>query len=95
MLAIPPEHLFQQKSLLDEKVYLEHILEVSYDGKDFTSLSGRNYSIEGEKKLVLAENNKFQALIIQKDIAYAPDNAGTYKRILVSNSLDPRFYCED
>jgi hypothetical protein len=39
ILAVPPADLLPE--VLDEKLLLSHILQISFNGKDLTSLSGR------------------------------------------------------
>ena len=51
VLALP-ESTILRHCTLDEIFILEHILTSSYDGKEFSSLNGKNYEIK-DKRLVL------------------------------------------
>jgi hypothetical protein len=51
VLALPQSSILQSCTL-DEMFILEHILQSSYDSKEFTTLNGKTYAIK-EKRLEL------------------------------------------
>lgn len=58
ILAVPPARLFNKVNI-DDILITEHILELSYDGKELTSLNGKTYQIEGGKRLKSTDNPDF------------------------------------
>jgi hypothetical protein len=50
ILAVPPPELLPQD--LDEKLLLSHILQISFNGKDLTSLAGRQFRLRKDKFLL-------------------------------------------
>ena len=91
VLAFPASNVLQE-CILDELFILDHILQNSYDGKEFTSLNGKTYHVK-DKKLELSSDCSIRFEILSNDVCYT-DSTGTrnFKRIIVSNSLDSRFY---
>jgi hypothetical protein len=77
---------------LDDLFILDHILQSSLEGKEFTTLNGKTYTIK-EKRLELQSDPDVRVEILQNDVCYT-DSSGTnhFKRITISNSLDPRFF---
>lgn len=79
---------------IDDIFILEHILQNSFDGKELTSLNGKTYEIK-ERRLVLNTNKKVWAEIISRDLFYSDQsNSKHFNRVMINNSLDPRFYIE-
>ena len=77
----------------DEKLVLEHILQMSFDGKELKSLSGQTYQFVGDKKL---KSGSVEVTIVSRDVVYAPNDSGrTYRRLFISNCLDRRYYKAD
>ena len=72
----------------------EHVLQLSYDGKEMTSLNGRTFKVISDKTLRSTDDPSFQAMIISRDITYA-DQQRTFKRMLINNCLDPRHFSPD
>ena len=76
----------------------EHVLRISFDGKEMTSLNGKTYKIESEKKLRLVQSEKaatdVTVFILSKDSFFA-ENSKEFKRMFVSNCLDTRFFSDD
>eukprot|EP00347_Sterkiella_histriomuscorum_P000874 403374192 len=91
ILAIPTNEVLVN-STLDEIFILEHIFQNSSDGKEFQSLNGKTYEIR-DKYIVLMPSKQVEVQIIQRDVFYA-ENTGSkhFNRIIISNSLDQRFY---
>ena len=58
------------------------------------SLTGKNYKIKKDKTIRMPGNKDFKCRILSSDIAYS-DQKSTFKRMLMSNSLDSRFYSTD
>ena len=75
----------------------EHILQISFDGKEMTSLNGKTYKVESEKKLRLLQSGKETDVLvfIQSRDSYFAGNNKEFKRMFVSNCLDPRFTEEE
>lgn len=94
VLALPASPVLQNCNI-DEIFILDHILQNSFDGKEFLTLTGKTYSIK-EKKLELSSDPSVRVEILQNDVCYT-DNSGIkhFKRITISNSLDPRFYSKE
>ena len=92
VLALPSSHILQG-CILDELFILDHILQYSYDGKEFTTLNGKTYHIK-DKKLEMASDSSIKIDILSNDVCYTDSSSATkhFKRIIISNSLDPRFY---
>ena len=56
---MPPTGFFTEKSIaIDEVLISEHVLQLSFDGKELTSLTGKSYKFEGDKKIVLVEEGQ-------------------------------------
>ncbi len=91
ILALPTNKVLFNCSI-DEIFILEHILQASFDNKEFSSLNGKTYEIK-DKKLVLTSTPKIEVEILQRDVFYGDNNgAKNFNRIIISNSLDQRFY---
>lgn len=94
MLAVPPSGFFSEKSIsIDDVLISEHILTLSYDGKEMTSLTGKSYKMEGEKKIVLDRSNSSSntpkiSVIIKSRDSFFIENDKSFKRLLISNCLD-------
>ena len=88
ILAVPPADLLPE--VLDEKLLLSHILQISFNGKDLTSLAGRQFRLRKDKFLQ-AFDTKNRIKVTGNDIAYF-DSKSTYKRMILDNSLDERFF---
>ena len=94
ILAVPPPDFFTKRKLvIDEACINEHILQISFDGKEMTTLAGKTFKVESEKKLRCQETG-VQVLIMSKDSYFAMNNKEV-KRMFVSNCLDPRFYSDE
>ena len=95
---MPPAGFFKQRQIsIDELLINEHILQISFDGKEMTSLNGKTYKVESEKKLRLVQSGKetdVQVFILSKDSYFAGNNK-EFKRMFVSNCLDPRFISDE
>lgn len=91
VLALPQPQVLQN-CILDDVFILDHILQPSHDGKEFTTLNGNTYIIK-DKKLELTNDPSVKVDIMQSDTCYT-DSTGVkrFKRVMVSNSLDSRFY---
>ena len=91
---MPPAGFFKQRQIsIDEILINEHILQISFDGKEMTSLNGKTYKVESEKKLRLLQSGKetdVQVFILSRD-SYFANNQKEFKRMFVSNCLDQRF----
>jgi hypothetical protein len=92
VLALPSSKILHE-IILDELFILNHILQYSYDGKEFTTLNGKTYHIK-DKKLELASDPSIRVDILSNDVCYTESSPATkhFKRIIISNSLDYRFY---
>jgi hypothetical protein len=72
ILAVPPTGYFKSRGVtVDEILITEHILQMSFDGKEITSLNGRTFKIISDKSLRSMDDPSFQAMIMQRDITYA------------------------
>ena len=92
ILAVPPTGFFSAQGIaVDEMMITEHILQLSFDGKEITSLNGRTFKLVSDKSLRGVDDPAFQTMIISRDITYA-DSQRTFKRWLINNCLDPRHY---
>ena len=59
ILALPPAGLLNRNKIhIDSILISEHILNVSFDGKEMTSLAGKTYKMEGEKKMRLQSSDQ-------------------------------------
>ena len=92
VLALPSSNILTSCTL-DEVFILEHILQSSYDGKEFQTLNGKTYAIK-DKKLELQSDTSIKVDILSNDVCYTADaqSAKHFKRVIISNSLDQRFY---
>ena len=92
VLALPASNILAE-CILDELFILDHILQYTYDGKEFTTLNGKTYHIK-DKKLELASDPSIRVNILSNDVCYTESSPATknFKRIIISNSLDPRFH---
>ena len=76
-LAVPPAGFFKRKQIsIDEMCINEHILQISFDGKEMTSMSGKTYKVESETRLRLLQSGRetdFVVSIISRD-SYFADN---------------------
>ena len=75
----------------------EHILQISFDGKEMTSMSGKAYKVESETRLRLLQGGKetdFVVSISSRD-SYFADNQKELKRMFISNCLDQRFAAQE
>jgi len=65
-----------------------------------TSLTGKSYKMEGERKIVLLANDtssktpKVQAFVKSRDSFFVSENK-SFKRLVITNCLDQRYYEED
>ncbi|TNV77955.1 hypothetical protein FGO68_gene5268 [Halteria grandinella] len=93
VLALPQSQILSN-CVLDDLFILDHILQTSHDGKEFTTLNGKSYVIK-DKKLELQSDSSVRVDILQNDVCYT-DSTGVkhFKRIMISNSLDPRFFVQ-
>ena len=91
VLSLPTSQVLQT-CILDDMFILDHILQSSYDNKEFTTLNGKTYTIK-DKRLELQSDPNVRVEILQNDVCYT-DNSGVkhFKRIMISNSLDARFF---
>ena len=56
---MPPAGFFKSRQIsIDEMLINEHIMQISFDGKEMTSLNGKTYKVESEKKLRLLQSGK-------------------------------------
>ena len=95
ILAVPPTNFFKSQGInIDEMLITEHVLQLSFDGKEMTSLNGRTFKVISDKTLRSTDDPSFQAMIISRDITYA-DNQRTFKRMLINTCLDPRHFKPD
>lgn len=85
---MPPAELLPEE--LDEKLLLSHILQISFNGKELTSLAGKQFRLRKEKFLQ-SFDTKSRIKVTGKDIAYF-DSKSTYRRMILDNSLDERFF---
>jgi len=85
---VPPAELLPEE--LDEKLLLSHILQISFNGKELTSLAGKQFRLRKEKFLQ-SFDTKSRIKVTGKDIAYF-DSKSTYRRMILDNSLDERFF---
>ena len=91
ILAIPTNRVIFN-CVIDEIFILEHILQSSFDNKELSSLNGKTYEVK-DKKLYLTSNKNFEVEILQRDVFYGDNNgAKNFNRIIISNSLDQRYY---
>jgi len=52
ILAVPPTGFFSSRGVVvDEMMITEHILQLSFDGKEITSLNGRTFKLVSDKSL--------------------------------------------
>lgn len=51
---------------------LEHILQSSYDSKEFTTLNGKTYAIK-DKQLELQSDTSIKVDILSNDVCYTND----------------------
>jgi hypothetical protein len=73
ILAVPPDNFFRkQNASIDEIAITEHILQLSFDGKEMTSLNGKTYKVIGENQLCSATGDeRLSVNILSRDITYA------------------------
>ena len=83
VLALPAGNVLGS-CILDDAFILEHILQQQFEG--FASLNGRAFTVR-EKRL----EGEVTVDILQTDVCYT-DGVKHFKRITISNSLDPRFF---
>ena len=73
----------------------EHVLQFSsMDGQEMTSLTGKTYQMKGDKKLRLVDSSKkakVQVIVRSRDSYFAGEDK-SFKRLLISNCLDQRYF---
>lgn len=100
ILAVPPTGFFKSRSItIDADLISEHVLQfTSVDGQEMTSLSGKTYQMKGDRKLKLVDQAgasgkkaKIQVTVRSRDSYFAGEDK-SFKRILISNCLDQRYF---
>ena len=92
VLCTPPDEIVMEGCEIDNRFFNEHILEIKTD-TDYRSLSGRVYkAFEHELHLIdeSESNIKIFCSILSTEMYYA--DRVQFKRYMISNTIDPRFY---
>ena len=66
VLSLPTSQVLQT-CILDDMFILDHILQSSYDNKEFTTLNGKTYTIK-DKRLELQSDPNVRVEILQNDV---------------------------
>lgn len=92
-LCVPSDAIISQRCEVDPRFVQEHVLEAlpHDDSIDYRSLAGTCYKMV-EHELHRVDNEEIFCSMLRSDLYYLPDNKRSLRRIMLSNTIDQRFY---